>query len=186
MRDTIESYPQYRFANDHGANATEVTAFGNYPPTGGHKIIKENTKQINKKDMNTNYDISNAVQQVVDGYADPIEVLAFIKAQIDLLEKCKSEIEDYAIIEAEKFGSKSFEYKGYKIELRDGAKRFNFKNIKEWAKLNEQIKEVEEKSKIAFASYQKGNSLTVTNDGEVVELPEVSFSKKSIIIKQIK
>lgn len=40
MRDTIESNPQYRFANEHGANATEVTAFGNYPPTGGHKIQK--------------------------------------------------------------------------------------------------------------------------------------------------
>lgn len=34
----FESNPQYRFANEHGANATEVTAFGNYPPTGGHKM----------------------------------------------------------------------------------------------------------------------------------------------------
>ena len=134
--------------------------------------------------MVINYDLGNAIQEVIDGKADPIEVLAFIKEQIAYFEKCKEQIEDYAISEAEKFGAKSFEYKGFKVELREGSRRFNFKNIPQWQKLSTELKDVEEQAKMAFAAYEKGKNLTVTEDGEVMQLPEVSYSKKSLIIKK--
>ena len=44
MIQDIERNYQYQLANGSGANATEATAFGQYPPTGGHKIVKANNE----------------------------------------------------------------------------------------------------------------------------------------------
>lgn len=128
-------------------------------------------------------DYTEAVQQVLDGLADPIEVFANIKQDLDLLNKCKEQIEEYAMKEAEKFG-KNFEYKGFKIELRDGGRNYSFKNIKEWVDKTKEVKEIEEKAKAAYSSYEKGLQ-TANADGEIMELPEVTFRKASIIVKKL-
>lgn len=128
-------------------------------------------------------DYAELVQQVLDGNEDPIVAFAEIKQQLDLLTKCKEQVEEYAMKEAEKYG-KSFEYKGYKVELRDGGRNYSFKNITEWQTYSKALKECEERAKAAYSSYEKG--LTSSDaDGVVLELPEVTFRKSSIIIKKI-
>ena len=113
---------------------------------------------------------------------NPLEAFATIKKMGKMFDKTKGIIESEAISEAEKFGSKSFDKAGIKFELRDGAKTFDYKGIKEIDDLEEQLKQAKEKYKNAYLNAQSGN-MTVSEDGEVLELPLVKFSKQSLIVK---
>jgi hypothetical protein len=113
---------------------------------------------------------------------NPLEAFATIKKMGKMFDKTKAVIESEAISEAEKFGAKSFEKAGMKFELRDGAKTFDYKGIKEIDDLEEQLKLAKEKYKLAYLNAQSGN-MSVTEDGEVLELPVVKFSKQSLIVK---
>lgn len=128
-------------------------------------------------------DYSNAVQEVHNGNADPIEVYAQLKSEIDYLQKMKDEIESYALKEIDKF-DKKFQYKGFSIERREGRRMFCFDNISSWKEKNKELKEIESAAKAAYSNSQK-NFTTVTSEGEIVDLPTVKFSKESIIIKKI-
>lgn len=128
-------------------------------------------------------DFKEAVQQVIDGNADPLEVYAAINLELKELENCKKQIEDYAKEEAEKHGNK-FEHKGYKFELRQGGRSYSFKNIKAWSDKQKEIKEIEERYKAAFSSYEKG-LMTADENGEEMELPEVTYRSNSLIIKKL-
>ena len=129
-------------------------------------------------------DYSELVQQVIDGQEDPILAYAEIKKQLDFLTKCKEQIEDHAKEEAAKFG-KSFEYKGFKIEVREGGRQWNFKGIGEWQTYSKALKDCEERAKAAYSSYEKGLN-TCDENGEEVALPEVTFRKPSLVIKELK
>lgn len=128
-------------------------------------------------------DFKEAVQQVIDGNADVLEVYAAINLELKELENCKKQIEDYAKEEAEKHGSK-FEHKGYKFELRQGGRSYSFKNIPEWNTYNKALKDCEERYKAAFSSYEKG-LMTADENGEEMDLPEVSYRSNSLIIKKL-
>lgn len=128
-------------------------------------------------------DYKEAVQQVIDGNADPLEVYAAINLELKELEACKKQIEDYAKEEAEKHGNK-FEHKGYKFELRQGGRSYSFKNIKEWQTYNKALNDCEERYKAAYSSYEKG-LMTADENGEEMELPEVSYRSSSLIIKKL-
>ena len=73
-------------------------------------------------------------------------------------------------------------YMGYEIEVRNGGRIFNFKNIPEWQSYNKALKECEERHKQAFISKEKG-LLTATEDGEDIVMPEITYRKSSIILK---
>lgn len=128
-------------------------------------------------------DFKKAVQEVIDGNADPLEVYAALNIELKELETCKKQIEDYAKEEAEKHGSK-FEHKGYKFEVRQGGRSYSFKHIPEWQTYSKAVKECEERYKAAFSSYEKG-LMTADENGEEIELPEVSYRSNSLIIKKL-
>src|SRR3990167_2812478 len=86
----------------------------------------------------------------VSGMVNPL------KAYIDLkrIEKAVSlalkSVNDSAINEAKKYNSKSFSAFGAAIEIRSNAGKWNFEHIPEWAKLKEELKNIEESRKISF------------------------------------
>jgi hypothetical protein len=99
--------------------------------------------------------------------------------------EAKKSIDTFAIDEAEKFGASSFEFNGQKYEVRNGATRFSFKGISEWEQKNNELKAIEEKYKTSYKSYTKMNlSLIDQETGEVIELPTVTQSKSSLIVKK--
>lgn len=122
------------------------------------------------------------VWQVENGDANAIEVFAVVKKIEKLFADAKTKIDEYALEEARKYGSTSFDAHGIKCELRSGGKRFDYKNIQEWNVASENLKSIEEKYKLAYTNHSKG-LMAVSNDGEVLELPKVSFSKDSLIVK---
>lgn len=128
--------------------------------------------------------IEQLVQDVIDGNENPLKALALLKSQADLVKTGISEIEDYAFSEASKYGSKTFEDMGYKFTLTDGRRSYNFKEIQEWVEVEQAKKDIEEKYKQALLSHEKG-LMAVSNDGEELTLPKVTYSKPSISIRSL-
>jgi len=73
-------------------------------------------------------------------------------------------------------------YRGYMIEVRNGGRTFDYKNIEEWQTYNKALKDCEARSKQAFISKEKG-MMAIDEDGVVIELPEVKYRKSSVIMK---
>jgi hypothetical protein len=128
---------------------------------------------------------SELVQQVLDGYESPLQALAILKEEKEHVEKCIKEIEDVALDEAQKQGAKSFQYKNWSFELRNGRRIFDFKHIPEWVERQQSLKEVEERAKHAFMAKTQSNVIAVTADGEVIDLPKVSYTKDVLVIKKL-
>ena len=76
-------------------------------------------------------------------------------------------------------------YKGYKIETRSGGRTFVYKDIPEWADAEKSKKEIEAKYKSMFLAIEKGNvNANISEDGEILPLPEITYRKGSIILKK--
>lgn len=78
-------------------------------------------------------------------------------------------------------------YNGCLFEIRNGRKTFNYKDIPAWVKADKAKKEVEGFYKTMFEAKQKGSvNANITEDGEVLPLPSLSYAKSSITVKQKK
>jgi len=129
-------------------------------------------------------DLSELVQNVIDGEESGLVALAVLKEEKALIENYIKEVEPTAIEEAESYGEKKFTHKDLQIEMRSGGRMYNFKGIKDWQFAKAELTAIEERSKLAYQTHEKGN-MTASHDGEVIDLPEVTHRKDSIIIKRI-
>jgi chaperonin GroEL (HSP60 family) len=130
--------------------------------------------------------IKEYYDKMQDGEISPLEAYAMAK-QVDAEhQQYLEEMQAQAIEESKKWQEKSFAFKGFQFEKRQGSRRFDFKNISEWKVAKENIAAVEDKYKIAWEASNKANMHSVTEDGEVLELPQVTYSKDVIIVKTLK
>ena len=75
-------------------------------------------------------------------------------------------------------------YQGHIFEVRQGRITWNFKHIPEWQTHDQAKKDCESKYKAAFNAKQKGLTFAdVDENGEQLPLPEINYSKPSVIIK---
>ena len=128
--------------------------------------------------------IRELVQNVLDGEESGLVALAILKEELKSVQECIKEVEQIAMDEADSYGEKKFTHKDLMVERRNGKRNFNFKSIPEWQKAESLKKSIEEKAKSAYANYEN-NITSVTNDGEIIQLPEVTYSKDVLIIKRI-
>lgn len=77
-------------------------------------------------------------------------------------------------------------YKGFKISMVAGRETYNFKNISEWAEVEESKKNIEKKYKSLFKVYQNTKERPMSEEGEVYDLPEISYGKPHLRISEIK
>ena len=141
------------------------------------QVMKENTLPTMKKYLDF------ITESVVNGQSDPLEMFAVVKKIEKMFSDAKSKIDEYALSEAEKQSAKSFTKSGINFELRNGGQRFDFKHIKEWVDKYKELKNIEERYKLALKNSVL-NVMSVSEDGEVIELPRVTYSKNSLIVKQ--
>jgi len=127
--------------------------------------------------------IDQLAQDVLEGIEDPLKAYGIAKDFLKKATEALKLIEEAALEEASKY-EKTFDYQDFKFEQRNGSKRFDFKHIKEWADKKAELSDVEKKYKAAYNSFQN-NLNSVTEDGEVIELPKVSQGKDSLIVKKI-
>lgn len=75
-------------------------------------------------------------------------------------------------------------YRGWLIEVRGGGRMLNYKSIEEWQEVDSEKKRVEKKYKTMLDARIAGNvNANISEDGEELTLPEVSYRKSSLIMK---
>ena len=78
-------------------------------------------------------------------------------------------------------------YKGFLISETSGRKNFDFKAIPEWNYAKENLVNVEAKYKSMFEAKVKGNpNANISEDGEILPLPEINYTKSFITVKKSK
>lgn len=127
--------------------------------------------------------VSQLVQDVIDGAEDPLKAYANLKEYQKFVSTALSEIEGVAMEEAEKF-EKTFEYNGFRFTRVDGRKLYNFKTMPSWVSKQKELKEIEEKGRAALTAMEK-DLLSVTQDGEMAELPTFTITKSSLSVKAL-
>lgn len=125
--------------------------------------------------------IKQIVEDVINGEESGLKAFAKLKTFLKDVEDCVKAVEPYALEEAEKY-EKTFSVDGFIFEKRQGGKRWNFKNIPEWSEAKANLTAIEDRAKATFSAYQ--HKLNVADDdGEIPTLPEVTYSKDSLIVK---
>jgi hypothetical protein len=101
-----------------------------------------------------------------------------------VLEKIKNFKQEYSGEIADLAKEYKEGYKGFTFEVRNGARRFSYKGIPEWENASKTVKDVEGKYKSMFEAKLKGNPhANISEDGEELPLPEVSYGAPSVIVK---
>ena len=127
---------------------------------------------------------TGVVMSVEEGEADSLEAYAKLKGLSDILAACTKQVYVVAVSDAEDWEEKSFEHKGIKFTKVAGGKRYTYDKIPAWKEKKQELKDIEADLKIAYAAYEKGRSL-VDSNGEVSELPGVTYSADGLRVKII-
>lgn len=150
--------------------------------------LQEKSKEfieVSKKEIVPNIltSIDTIVAKVDTGELNGLDAFSLFKKLEKAFTEAKKTIEGVALDEAEKFGASSFESNGQKYELRNGAKRFSFDHIEEYAQKKAELKAIEEKYKSSYQNNKLGLSSLNESTGEVLQVPIVTISKSSLIVK---
>lgn len=139
--------------------------------------------------------IQSTAIKIIDDYRDGNisleDALIEVETQRNVLENVLDNIKAF---KQENIGliadlSKEYKegYKGFTFEVRNGARRFSYKGIPEWETASSNIKKVEGKYKSMFEAKLKGNPhANISEDGEELPLPEISYNSPSVIVKMKK
>jgi hypothetical protein len=90
------------------------------------------------------------------------------------------EMEELAQDEADLYEPR-FELEGFEFEKRNGRTMYDFKHIQQWQELDNARKDLENDLKNALKL--KGKIQMADEDGAEIELPKVSYTKDSLLIK---
>jgi len=125
---------------------------------------------------------------VESGEVNPIKVATSMKALELAMKTIKSGIEDMILSEAEKYESKTFEFDGHSINVREGGVMYDYSLCCDpvYGRLESEMKFLKDKIKDreAFLKTVKG-SMTVVDEGsgEVFQvIPPVKSSKTTVAI----
>lgn len=128
-------------------------------------------------------EVAHLLTEIENGNNNTLIAYANLKRCLNLYNDAVKKLEPLALDEANKYPEKTFNDFGFSFEKRNGSTRYSYSHIKAHKELKEKLKEVEEKSKQAYLSKIKG-LLTANKDGEEIELPKVTHTKDSLIVKK--
>ncbi len=92
------------------------------------------------------------------------------------------QIKPDAILEAEKYGSKVFEHKGFSILVKNDPTRWSFDNCTSIVKKQQEIDNLKDLAKKAA---DVGAMSIVTDDGEIIEPATRIYGAQNISVKKI-
>ena len=120
------------------------------------------------------------------GVLDALTSLRSIKENLETGISYIKEFESQHTAEIEK-EAREYEgkYNGYAIEVRQGRKIFDFSRIPEVKIAEANVKELKDYYKKAFEAHQK-DILMADSDGVEIQLPELNYSKPSVVVKKLK
>lgn len=119
--------------------------------------------------------------------------ISLLDATIELREIRKAREQEIEMIKAFEYDNlQEFEqhkgepYMGFEFTVVNGRKTYNFKEIPEWNEAIAKVKEVEKSAKLAFDLYQSSGQRPITEDGELLELPEINYGKSYLKVTKSK
>lgn len=121
------------------------------------------------------------MQDVIDGNEDPVKAYVELRKADNEVKNALEEINGAFMDEVQKEGA-TFKRHGAQFIRKNGTTRYSFKNIPIWIEANKAQKDIEAAAKLAYKNSQSGN-MSISKDGEVVELPLVTFSSDSVAFK---
>lgn len=128
------------------------------------------------------------LKAVDDGAVNPLEARIRLKAIEEVVSTASSSIAKYVRDEAEKHGTKSFDYMGAKVELAETGVNYNYDvcGDPEWEELQVSLKQLKAdiKAREEFLKFLK-KPITVANEetGEIVTInPPVKTSTSGVKI----
>lgn len=92
--------------------------------------------------------LKQKTQQVIDGYLNPLEFYIELKKIEKQLKESFDIVQSLAIIEADKFNGKSFEFKGAIIEKKNGASTWNYENVNAFLQCKEKLNYIQKVSQL--------------------------------------
>ncbi len=136
-------------------------------------------------------ELMNTIHQAKEGELSQLDAIIQLRETRKNLENSIGIIKDFEDDNREHIASEANEYpdgyKGYQFEFRNGRKMYSYKGIPEWEKANESKKEIESKYKTMLDAKIKGAvHANVSEDGEELPLPEISYGKSSLVVKPVK
>mgnify|MGYP000574930282 CR=1 FL=1 len=133
-------------------------------------------------------EIAAMVQDSLDGNTEYLFTLSEIRKEkmllddeLTFLKQAESEIIEGALLECEG-EEKTFDKFGCTLTQVNGAAMYDFKHIQEVVDAEAKLKALKEKYKHNYKS-SKLDILGIASDGEVLELPKVTYRKDSITLK---
>lgn len=126
--------------------------------------------------------ILKIADDAVIGLINPLKAYIELKRIEKALRLALESVNESALSEAKKYGQKSFDQFGANIELRANAGKWNYDHIPHWTKIKEQLKSIEENSKLAFKQQQKGQTM-VDADGVIIAPAQYAEGKDNLFIK---
>lgn len=125
--------------------------------------------------------ICKMVENVEEGTESPFEAIAYLKELSTIISASQKQVMEVAIHES-RFEDKSFSKGDHIFTKVSGRAIYNFKKLADWKLAKDNLTEIETKYKTAFRNYSNGLT-NVTEDGEVLQLPEVKHTSDTISIK---
>jgi hypothetical protein len=136
-------------------------------------------------------ELFNTIRRAEEGEITMLDALISLEGerkQLEIsLEIVKSFKNDHINEISDEAGDYKEGYKGYIIEVRNGRKVYKYDSIPEWQRADAIKTEVEGRYKAMLDAKIKGVAYAnISEDGEELPLPEISYSKSSIILKKNK
>ena len=122
------------------------------------------------------------IQAVRNGELDALSLYTISKEVKDIADKVNRDVKELAINEADDRSEKTFKYGNKMVTKVEGKREYDYSDIEEWQIAKDNLKEIEEKYKQVALS--KVSSLDEST-GEVLQRPIITFSKSSIMIKNV-
>lgn len=129
--------------------------------------------------------IAKALTEIEKGDIESLETYAYLDRIEKTAKKAKEQIKDIVLEQGKTYlegNSKSFKKNGITFSFKNGSTKYKFIGIKKYQEKKKELDLIEEQSKQAYLSRQKG-ILTANEDGEEIEFPEVSYTSDSVSIK---
>ena len=148
-----------------------------------NSIKKDPFLQVQDRIFTVHHKVEQGDLIAFDGLIELEATRKKLEATLELIKEFKSDFFSQLHNESEEYKDG---YKGFKIEVRNGGKSFVYKQIPEWITAEETKKKVEAKYKSMFIAIENGSpNANISEDGEILPLPELTYRKSSVILKTI-
>lgn len=134
-------------------------------------------------------EIMSTIDRSENGHISVLDALIQLEEERKHLEQSLAIIKSFKDEQLENIATQIKEYpegyKGYNIEVRNGGVMYDFKHIPEWKEYKQLLVDCEARYKSALVAKEHGNAFAnVSDDGEELPLPQVSYRKSSVIVKK--